>query len=240
MLKFFLLQNPKAGGKYMPNTKHSGKYSLKGFLEYVSKRNRDIPINTFRDVFQAMTDSVKEILSDGSTITIPGFIRISAAVKGEFGSYDESFDKKKHGIGINCTVLPDFTAKVGDGIKIKKIPVPGRYPLIERVFEYETKRNALHRDYANRISGNYFRQKCYRFTGMDIICISGMEKTLHLEKDDINIIKQGGKEILFTFKRNFAFPDWLANETGIFISLIFKNKAGFKLPFRAYKTVWLC
>src|SRR4030042_3566946 len=106
-LKYFLMKMPSAEGKFMPNTKPNN-YSVKDFLFYICRKNRQIPVNTYKEVFATMTEAVEEILSEGTSITIPYFMRIAPVVKGVFDSIDEPFNASKHGIGVTCTILPDF------------------------------------------------------------------------------------------------------------------------------------
>ncbi len=238
-LKYFLMKMPRAEGKFIPNSKPNN-YSVKEFLIYISRKNRQIPAHTYKEVFATMTEAVEEILSEGSSITIPYFMRIAPVVKGVFDSEHEPFNASKHGIGVNCTVLPDFIRKVKKKIKVKRINKPGRTPMILEIFESETKENAVHRDYANRIKGNYFLQKKLEFKGLTISSGTNPDNRIILEMKDINLIKHSRQEIIYNIKRNFVPPDWLANGAVIALKLRYERADGLFHEFGMCSSKWIC
>jgi len=157
-----------------------------------------------------------------------------------FDSEEEPFNARKHGIGVNCTILPDFIRKVKKKITVKRINMPGRTPMILAIRESESKENAVHRDYANRIKGNYFIQKKYEFTGLTILSGTDRDKSIILEMKDINLIKHSKQEIIYNIKRNFIPPEWLVKGAEIFLRLRYKKAEGWIDEFGVCSTKWMC
>ncbi|MBN2546623.1 MAG: hypothetical protein JXB50_12555, partial [Spirochaetes bacterium] len=235
-LNYFLIKMPKNPGKYIPNTKPADNYSVKKFLLYLSRKNPQIPLNTYKDVLNAMTETVEDILSEGSSITIPGIIRIAPVVKGVFDSATEPFNSYKHKIGINFIALTDFIFKVANRIKVKRIKTPQKLPSIQQVLNNKTKSNALHLNYANMIYGAYFLKKKEEFTGFTLLSASFQDKSIIIKKNELDLIKISKKQIIFNFKRDFAPPDWLVNDYEIFINLRYKNSSGRIAQYQSYQT----
>lgn len=239
-LNYFLLENPKAKGKFMPNTKPAYNYSAKEFLSRINRKNPLLSINTIKDVLQAMTDTTEAILSEGSAITIPYFMRIAPAVKGVFNSHTEGFNASKHRIGINCIVLPSFTEKIMKNVKVEKIKTPMKRPRILQIVDNKTKGNAIQKNFANRLKGADLFLKKLEFTGFTIICNSSNDKSIVMEKDQFEIISHTNREIVFTFSRDFVSPDWLVNDTEISIKLRYKTAKGMTMENNIYSTIWKC
>jgi len=238
-LNYFLLENPKAKGKFMPNTKPAYNYSDKEFLNKINRKNPQLSINTIKEVLQAMTDTTQEILSEGSSITIPYFMRIAPAVKGVFNSFTEAFNSSRHRIGINCTFLPAFTEKVMKNVKVEKMKKPERRPRILEIKYNKTKGNAVQKNYANRLKGADLLMKKHEFAGLTVICSGSNDKSVIIGLDQLEIINHTKNEIVFTIIRDFVSPDWLVNDTEISIKLRYKAATGIISENNIFKTRWM-
>jgi len=239
-LCYFLKEVPFAKGKFMAGTMVNGILNDKEFLTAMNKNKPDFSVNTIKEMLKLMTDTAKEILAQGYSISIPYFIKISPSVKGAFDSSDEGFNYSKHKVGVNCTVSASFTNDLQGLITVEKVKKPDGWPRIKEIYDNKTKSNVIQKNYANLIKAGNMIIADHDFAGLMLTCRADETKKIAIEISQMDIIKHSSNELIFNIDRNFVPPEWLINGTEIFIQLRYKTELGPIVENPVFVTKWAC
>jgi len=239
-LSYYLKEVPLNKGKFMAATVSNGAMSEKEFLTAMNKNDPDYSLNDIKGVLKLMVRTASEVLANGNSILIPGFLRISPSVKGLFDADDEGFTSSKHKIGINCTVSPAFAESIEKQITVEKIKKPDSWPKIKSITDNISKSNVINRKCSNKIKSSNMAVVGHEFAGLAITCKADLTKKVPVELSHVDIIKHSQNELVFSIYSDFIAPDWLVNDAEILIQLRYKNELGVILENPTFETKWVC
>jgi len=239
-LSYFLKEIPFLKGKFMANVRVNGILTDKEFLSAMNRKNPDYSVNLIKEVLKLMVDTSKEILVQGNSISIPYFLRISPSIRGSFDSSEEGFNSSKHKIDVNCTVSPSFTEGLQSLITVEKIKKPDGWPKIKEIYDNKTNCNVIQKNYANRIIAGNMIVAGHEFAGLLLTCKADETKKAAIDLGKMDIIKHSQSELIFNIDRDFVSPDWLVNDTDIYIQLRYKTEQGPVVENTIFETKWAC
>ncbi len=237
-LKYYLRESSLVKGKFMPVTLSVNTYNDDELIKEMMIKDRNITENEIKRVLKLLISTSENILSKGNNILIPDFLKISPIIQGAFSTPEESFDPKKHNVSLNFAASPVFMKNFQKKIKVQKTDKKRRHPYINAVLENKTGENAVRRDYANFIRGNYLIVSGKEFSGISLTLKDDTNLTVIIEKTDLDIISYSSKEIVFNITRGWAQPAWLESGREIYIMLRYTNANGHTSETEAFKTKW--
>src|SRR4030042_1573465 len=187
-LKYYITENPLGIG-FMAKTIVNNNYNVDDFVGQICQIDSSLDVNNVKAVLKALTKASEKVLSEGNSITVSEFLRITPVIKGSFESIDSGFNPKNNYIGINCTVLPTFINEFQNKVSVEKTNKPANMPQVLLINNNKDKENAIRLRYANRILGINFTYSNYKLKGIKIINPEDKTKTIMLDEQSVAIFE---------------------------------------------------
>jgi len=90
-LGYYLTEAPLSKGKFMAKTLPVNIFNDDEFISEMIRGNTGLSVNDIKATLKTLVVTAGRLLSKGNAISIPNFMRISPAVKGNFESENDSF-----------------------------------------------------------------------------------------------------------------------------------------------------
>jgi len=221
-LKYYITEST-VGKCFMGRTIVNNNYNDSDFIKEMCITDPEITDESVKKIMKSFMKTAKRILSEGNSITISKFLRISPIIKGSFENVNDTFNQDKNYVGIACTPLQNFVQSFQSDVNVEKISRPANMPQIFAVENNKNKDNSLTLRYANRISGTNFVTGNHKFKGIKIIDAEKVENNIIIDNTMIDVLNLKKNELYFSFDRDFTPPVWMTDNHGIFIQMIYES-----------------
>lgn len=204
--------------------KSNGSVDSKEFISLMKLLNPELDHNNIEEYLKAQIRTIEYILSDGKSIYITDFLKVTPVMKGSFETTDEHFNDKKHSIKFNCNLSKEFVDKLRKKLTIERIERPINSPDIHMIRDLESNENCIRLEEATRFVGNNFLLNDCSLSGIELHNSDNPGEMLFIKRSELVINRHTDKELLFTFRRNFMPPAWLTERQAISVKLIYKEE----------------
>ncbi|MBN2546354.1 MAG: hypothetical protein JXB50_11195, partial [Spirochaetes bacterium] len=208
-LNYYLFESPLTKGKFMARTILVNNYTDQQLIDEMKKKNNGISETGVRETLKLMVETARELLAQGISVNVPGFLKISPSVKGSFDTADESFNPARHWVGINCTVSSAFVEDFQKDVTVERSSRPKNWPDIISVTDTETGESYLQTEYATQIIGENLLSVEYELDAVILASRTDENQIAIIERDMLGVVSHKAKELIFTIRKSFIVPAWL-------------------------------
>jgi hypothetical protein len=139
----YFLREAKFRGKNAERSYYAQTHSLltidtEGLIRYMAGKNTTITRHDILGVLDLLADSVGELLASGYAVRTDIF-NASLAVRGNFVSKEDSFDRKRHELRATLSPGARLSKRIAACARPAKVRRPERVPQIHSVYDFGTK-----------------------------------------------------------------------------------------------------
>lgn len=224
-VKYILLDNKlKNCEGYMPRTVTDLRYDRKRFINrMVSKGN--INMSQCHAFMVEFEETLKEVLSEGISVSFDKLFRLTTTVKGRFDELDEPFKKGKHSIVVEAKVSRHLSRDVAAKISTVERKITMAKKTHIKQIRSIAGEDRLTFDYPNTLLGMKLKPKGYELTGISLNPIHGADhKPIALGLNSVHITLHEQGRLIFSFKRDLALPEEFKYLQAINIELTYFNR----------------
>lgn len=242
-VKYELVENKMGTGekKYYARTYVNGTYDLAMLVDRMEAKGNNSAAEC-HGFFKDLSDSAREILSEGNSINIPRLIKISPVVKGTFDSLDDGYQEGIHHLDINATIAKGFIKKVENKIVVSKIVRSTDKAEVTVIENTRTGENELCKHFINNVMGKFFIFPGYKFSGIEIYNFSNYDERFFIDLENLSLTNFSYSGFSFTILYSLELPAWLVDGLDIFFTLHYEteDEDKKKLPYdsEGFKTRW--
>jgi hypothetical protein len=126
----------KEGESFKAMAHASHHYDLKELADYIDKQSQGVSAAEVLAVFQALQDTIPQLLKSGGTINTPIF-NASLAIAGVFTDPKEKFDAAKHEVRVSLAVGKALKKGL-EQVKVERTNAPSNKASISEVLDMFT------------------------------------------------------------------------------------------------------
>lgn len=237
-ISYYLMES-KVNNSYYGRIKSRQSVDRDEFIEALHHLSPELDIKQSELYLKGIFSTMNHLLSEGKSINISGYLKISTIMKGSFNSPDEHFNSKNHSIAVNFTPAQSLLTELRKSVTLERVERPVKAPDIAMIRDRAGDENCLRLEEANRITGSNLMPKECTLAGIELSDGEKDEGRVFVTLKELIICSHTGKEIIFTFRHSFAPPAWLEPGRAISVKLRYaEDKEGIYRESMPVDSVW--
>lgn len=223
-LNYILVRNKLKNCKgFFPRTLPSQRYNRKLLIERLAAKG-GYRRSEYEGVLREFEDTVEEVLREGGSVLLDGFVKFMPKIKGAFATSREKFSRDRHSIEVEAVASRKLSERVIKGLKVERVEQRHLGATISGLSS-EQGDGIISPDYPNRLKGVKLAPQGYKIVGVSLQAARGSDASqVMIGLEGIYVVEQSARKILFNFRRNFILPEALEGERELMLKVNYYNE----------------